>query len=125
MSLTNNTIPQVLYNTPDPFSQPSELYVINGTIPDSATEPVKRWVVKEEHGYWDEQDKAFRNRAITLLPNEPHLFLSLEDVLNEVQKQVLVRVKHGFKYQLEWQPFEPSYFQKFEIQPDGSRKRYF
>jgi|SRR5215831_9093171 len=122
--MSHNTIPQVLYNTPDPMSQPSELYVINGTIPDTATDPIKRWVVKEEHGYWDEEEKAFKNRALTLLPNEPHLFLSLEDVLEEVKKQMMVRVRRGFKYQLEWYPYEPPFFRKFEIQPDGTRKPY-
>jgi hypothetical protein len=57
MSLDNNTVPQVLYNTRDTQSQPSELYVINATILPSATDPVKRWVIKEEHGYWDEATK--------------------------------------------------------------------
>lgn len=124
MSLQNNTIPQVLYNTPDPHSKPSELYVINGTILESATDPVRMWVVKEEHGYWDEQDKAFKNRAQTLYPNDPSLCVSLKEIHDEVKKQVMVRVKHGFKYQLEWDPFAPAYFRKFEIQPDGSRKEY-
>jgi hypothetical protein len=41
MSLNNNTIPQVLYNTPDPFSQPSEMYFINGIILDTATDAEK------------------------------------------------------------------------------------
>ena len=72
MSLHNNTVPQVLYNTPDPHSQPSELYKINGTVLATATDPVKCWVIHEEHGVWDEATKAFENRATTLLPNEPH-----------------------------------------------------
>ena len=50
MSLHNNTVPQVLYNTPDPHSQPSELYKINGTVLATATDPVKCWVIHEEHG---------------------------------------------------------------------------
>ena len=124
MSLDNNTVPQVLYNTPDPHSEPSELYVINGTILDTATDSTKRWVVKEEHGYWDEIGKAFANRVVTLFPNEPHLCVSLEDVHEEVQRQVMVRVKSGFKYQMEWYPYEPPFLRRFEIQPDGTRKPY-
>jgi hypothetical protein len=124
MALDRNTVPQVLYDTPDPFTKPSELYVINGTILETATHPTKRWVVKEEHGYWDEQKKSFENRARTLYPNDPTLCVSVEKVHAEIKKQVMVRVRHGFKYQLEWDPFAPNYFLKFEIQPDGTKKEY-
>lgn len=127
MSLEDNTVPQVLYNTPDPHLEPSELYVINGTIMKSATDPVKRWVIKEEHGYWDQSagvSGAFVNRAQTLLPEDPTLCASLEEIHEQVKKQVLFRASCGFKYQLEWFPYEPPFYQKFEIQPDGTRKRY-
>jgi hypothetical protein len=124
MALDRNTIPQVLYNTPDPFTKPSELYVINGTILESATDPIKRWVVKEEHGYWDESAKAFENRARTLYPSEAQHCLPLDEVFEEIKKQVMVRVRHGFKYQLEWDPFAQHYYRKFKIQPDGTRTEY-
>ena len=124
MSLDNNTVPQVLYNTSDPLSKPSELYVINGTVFEGATDPVKCWVVKEEHGFWDEKDKEFKNRATTFHPNEERHCLSLEDVKTEVKKQVIFRAQTGFKYQFEWYPYEPPFYRKYEIQPDGSRKRY-
>src|SRR5260370_13884423 len=124
MSPHNNTMPHVLYNPRDPHLKPSELYVINGTILETATDPIKCWVVKEEHGYWDEQAKAFKNRAQTLFPNDPSLCVSLEEVHGEVKKQVMVRVRHGFKYQLEWDPYEPPFYHKYEIPPDGSRERY-
>jgi hypothetical protein len=124
MSQSKTTVPQVLYNTPNPFSEPSELYLINGIVLESATDPIKCWVVKEEHGYWDEQAKAFKNRAVTLFPNEPHLCATLDQVLEEVKKQVMVRVGYGFKYQFEWDPFAPPFYNKYEILPDGSRKPY-
>jgi hypothetical protein len=54
---------------------------------DTATDPVKRWVVNEEHGSWDEATKRFKNRATTLFPNKPKHCLSLDDVLVEVQKR--------------------------------------
>ena len=57
--------------------------------------------MKEEHGYWDEGMKEFKNRATTFLPNDPKECLSLDDVLAEVEKQVMRRVKQGFKYQFE------------------------
>jgi len=124
MSLHNNTVPQVLYNTSDPHSQPSELYKINGTVLATATDPVKCWVIHEEHGVWDEATKTFENRATTLLPNEPQHCLSLDDLHDEIKKQVMVRVRGGFKYQMEWYPYEPPFFRKYEIAPDGTRKRY-
>ena len=125
MSLDRNTIPQVLYNTPNPLSTPSELYVINGTILDTATDPVKRWVVKEQYGFWDEATKEFKNRATTLLPNDPKHCFSLDDVLVEVQKQVMRRVGQGFKYQFEWEPMAaPLWHKKYEIASDGTRKEY-
>ena len=124
MSLDSNTLPQVVYNTSDPHSKPSELYLVHGTILPTATDPVKRWVVKEEHGYWDEQEKAFKVRVTTLLPIEPQYCVSLEDIHAEVKKQVMVRMRSGFKYQMEWYPYEPPFFRKFEIQPDGTRKQY-
>ena len=125
MSLDRNTIPQVLYSIPDPHSAPSELYVINGTILDTATDPVKCWVVKEEHGFWDEATRKFWNRAKTFHPNDPNDCLSITDVLVEVEKQVMRRVREGFKYQLEWDPMAaPQWYRKYEIAPDGTRKEY-
>ena len=125
MSLHNNTVPQVLYNTPEPHLKPSELYVINGTVLENATDPVRKWVVKEEHGFWDEEKKAFKNRATTLFPNEEHHCLTPEEVEVEIKKQMMVRVRDGFKYQLEWYPYEPPFYRKFEIQIDGTRVPYF
>ena len=125
MSLDKNTIPQVLYNTPDPLLEPSELYVIHGTVLETATDSVKRWVVKEEHGFWDEATKEFKNRAKTFHPDDPKECLSIDDVLVEVEKQVLRRVAQGFKYQLEWDPMAaPLWYRKYEIALDGTRREY-
>jgi hypothetical protein len=82
---------------------------------------VKCWVIHEEHGVWDEATKAFENRATTLLPNEPQHCLSLDDLHDEIKKQAMVRVRGGFKYQMEWYPYEPPFFRKYEIAPDGTR----
>lgn len=125
MSLGHNTIPQVLYNKPDPFAEPSEMYFINGIILEAATDPVKRWVVKEEHAYWNEEMKKPENRAKTLHPSDPNECLSITDVLAEVEKQVMRRVREGFKYQFEWDPMAaPQWYRKYEIAPDGTRKEY-
>lgn len=123
MSLVNNTVPQVLYNTPDPFSHPSELYVISGTVSPVAPDPIRQRVIREEHGYWDEAKKAFKNRATTLLPHDPKLCVSVDEVREQVRKQVWRRVREGFKYQVEWYPYEP-FFRKYEWLPDGTRREY-
>jgi hypothetical protein len=59
------------------------------------------WVIHEEHGVRDEATKAFEKRAMTLLSNEPQHCLSLDDLHDEIKKQVMVRVRDGFKYQME------------------------
>ena len=122
MQSDENTLPQVLYNVPDPTSSLAELYIIHGTTLPAATDPVKRWVVKEEHGYWDEKEKTFKNSATTFLPSDPDLCLSVDEIHAEVKKQIRVRVKSGFKYQMEWDPFPP-FYRKFEILMDGTKKR--
>ena len=124
VSLDDNTVPQVLYNTPDPHSEPSELYVIHGTVLMSAKDPIRCWVIKEEHGFWDEQEKRFKNRAQTLLPDDPKHCVSVAEVHELVRKQVLRRASEGFKYQLEWYPYEPPFYRRFEILDDGTKKRY-
>lgn len=124
MSLEDNTVPQVLYNTRDPLSQPSELYTINAVKLDPIPDPAKCWVVKEEHGYWDEAQKKFLARATTLRPTDPKYAVSIEQAFKDVQAQVMVRVKEGFKFQLEWYPYAPPFYERYEIQPDGTRKRY-
>ena len=124
MSLDNNTVPQVLYNTPHPHLQPSELYVINGTILPTATDAVKCWVVKEEHGFWDEATKQFKGSAETFHPTEPQYCFSIDDIHDEIKRQMMIRVKEGFKYQLEWYPYEPPFYRKYEIGLDGVKKPY-
>lgn len=124
MPLNKSTVPHVLYNTPDPQASPSELYLIHGVVIEASTDPIKRWVMHEEHGYWDEGQKLFIHQQTTFLPNDPSLCVSLEDVYKEIQKQVMVRVRGGFRYQMEWYPYEPPFLRKFEIQPDGTRKQY-
>jgi hypothetical protein len=124
VSLNDNTVPQVLYNTPDPHAQPSELYVINGTVLPTATDQVKCWVIKEEHGYWDEETKKFIIRATTLHPSEQQYCFSMNDIHDEIKRQVLTRVEQGFKYQLEWYPYQPPFYRKYEIASDGKRKPY-
>jgi len=126
---TKGTVPQVLYKAPNPdvpSSEPSELYLVRGIVLDTATDPVKRWVLHEEHGYWDEKQKAFKIQVTTFRPNEPHLCVSLDEVQEQVKEQVMVRVRSGFKYQMEWDPYLPTppFFRKYEIQPDGTRKEY-
>jgi hypothetical protein len=125
MSLDKATVPQVLYDPRDPHTQPSELYKINAVVLDAATDPVKCWVVTEEHGYWDEANRKFLFRTPTLMPTDPKHCVSLKDAFVGIERQKMLRVREGFKYQMEWDPCEPPFFFcRFEIQPDGTRKQY-
>ena len=65
-----------------------------------------------------------REQGYDAVANEPQHCLSLDDLHDEIKKQVMVRVRGGFKYQMEWYPYEPPFFRKYEIAPDGTRKRY-
>ena len=124
MSHHRATIPQVLYNTPDPFREPSELYKLIAEVLPSATDPIKCWLLTEEHGYWNEATTSFENRATTLKPEDSIHCVSLDEVFKAIEAQVMLRVRSGFKYQLEWDPMSPTHFRKFEIQPDGAKKEY-
>jgi len=125
MSLGESTIPQVLYKIPNPQSNPTaELYSVNATILPTATDPVKRWVMKEIHGWWDEETKTFLNQVTTFLPNETKHAVSIDEALEQVKAQILVRVRSGFKYQMEWNPMTYPDFDKYEWSLDGTRKEY-
>jgi hypothetical protein len=120
-----HTTPKVLYSVPEPQTDFSELYKINAEILDTATDPVKRWVVIEEHGYWDEASKKFLIRRTTLHPNDPKHCLSLEDVQRTVDDQIMVRVKSGFKYLFETSLEEvPPKKIRREVFPDRTSKIY-
>lgn len=117
-----HTVPQTLYSTPDPQRQISELYVINAEELATATDPERRWVIKEQHGYWDEQSKKFLLNVVTLRPNDPRHCLTLDEAHTAVERQVMVRVKSGFKYLFEWSPYGPPWFERCEVLLDGTRK---
>jgi hypothetical protein len=120
-----NTVPQTLYSTPDPHQEISELYVINAEELATATDPKRRWVIREKHGYWDEQYKKFLLDVITLSPNDPKHCVTLEEAHIAVEKQVLVRVKSGFRFLFEWSPYGPPWFKRYEIMSDGTHKELY
>jgi hypothetical protein len=124
MSFNKNTVPQVLYDTPNPLPNISELYKIDGVVLETATDPAKCWVIREEHGYWDEKEKKFLHRATTLQPNEEKYCLSIHDAWKEIEKQIMRRVKEGFKYQFEWDPYDSPFYKRYEILEDGTKLEY-
>src|SRR5260370_19288736 len=79
-------------------------------------------IIHEEHGVWDEATKTFENRATTLLPNEPQHCLSLDDLHDEIKKQVMVRVRGGFKNQKKWDPYQAPLFSKYQNAPKRTNK---
>jgi hypothetical protein len=119
----NPTIPMTVYKTPDVEEEVSELYTIYADELPGATDPKKRWVVNEIHGYWDENEpdpkvKKFKNVATTLSPNDPKHCITIEEAFKIMNKQVLFRSKSGFKYMRMLDMFGPPH-KLYEVMPDG------
>jgi hypothetical protein len=125
MALDRNTVPQVMYKPKDPISDPrAELYNIHGTVLDGATDPMKSWVLKEVHGWWDEDQKKFLLAVTTLLPTDPRHAVTVDEIYKQIHNQIMVRVRDGFKYQMEWNPFTYPDWDRYEWSLDGTRKEY-
>jgi hypothetical protein len=113
-----------VYKTPDPEDEVSELYTIHADELPGATDPEKRWVVKETHGYWDEHEpdpnvKKFKNQARTLSPTDPLHCVTIEEAHKIIDEQVLFRAKSGFKYMRRLSMFGPPH-ELYEVMPDGT-----
>jgi hypothetical protein len=89
------TVPQTLYSTPDPHREISELYVVNAEELAVATDPKRRWIVKEQHGYWDEQAKKFLMQVVTLKPSEPKYCVTLNKCKTSGEWRSLRRPRNG------------------------------
>jgi hypothetical protein len=117
-----------MYNVPNPQSDLSELYLIYGEELSTATDPKRRWVLVESHGYWDEAEpdpdpkKKFKLQSPTLAPTEQRHCMTIDDVFKAVDAQVLFRAKTGFKYLFTTNFVRPPYQIRYEILPDGARK---
>jgi len=123
----NRTVPMVMYNVPNPQDDFSELYLIYGEELATATDPVKRWVPMEMHGYWDEAEPdpktKFKLRSTTLAPTEQRHCMTIGDVFKAVDTQVLFRAKTGFKYLFTTDFVRPPYRIRYEVLPDGTRRQ--
>jgi hypothetical protein len=117
-------IPKVVYKVPNPDDNFSELYIVFGEELLTATDPDRIWVVKETHGFWDDADteKKFKKNTDTLSPNDPKHCLSIEEAFEAIDRQVASRARSGFKYMFTRDFFDPPFFKKFEILPDGTQR---
>jgi len=119
-----STVPKSVYNTPDPEKEISEVYTIYAEMLVEAKDPKKCWVVREKHGYWDENEqepkKRFKNSVTTLSPIDPVHYLSIEDAHKVIDQQVLFRANRGFKYLFVWDPYEAPFYKRYEILASGS-----
>jgi hypothetical protein len=119
----NPTIPMTVYKVPDAEAEVSELYTIYADELPTATDPKKRWVVNEIHGYWDEHEpdpsvNKFKNKAVTLSPTDPQHCVTIEEAWKIMNNQVLSRAKSGFKYMRTLDMFGPPH-KLYEVMPDG------
>ncbi len=117
------TIPKTVYQTPNPERNVSECYTIFADVLPNATDPQKCWVVKEKHGYWDEQETVgdkFKNKVVTLSPNDPVHCVTMNEAFAWIDRQVTRRANEGFKYLFVLDPSGPPWHTRYEIQPDGT-----
>ena len=119
------TIPKTVYKTPEPEARVSELYTIFADVLPGATDPTRCWVVKENHGYWDEAEtnptEKFKNRATSLSPTDPKHCVTIHEAFELIDRQVLHRAQSGFRYLFMLNPFGPPH-DRFEIMPDGTQR---
>jgi hypothetical protein len=117
------TIPKSVYKTPYPEDGVSEVYTIFAEELPGATDPKKRWIVKETHGYWDEAEpdpkRKFKNKAVSLSPTELRHCVTIEEAHKIIDAQVLLRSKSGYKYVLMLDMLGPLH-KRYEILSDGS-----
>jgi hypothetical protein len=122
----NRAVPMVMYSVRNPQDNFSELYLIYGEELATATDPEKRWVPMEMHGYWDEAEldpkQKFKLRSTTLAPNEEQHCLTIDDVFKAVDAQILFRAKTGFKSLFTTDFVRPPFQLRYEILPGGTRK---
>ena len=117
------TVPKTVYKTPHPQDEVSELYTIFADVLPNASDPQKRWVVNEKHGWWDEDSKTFLHAVTTLSPNDPKHCVTIEEAHEIIDRQVLLRARSGFRYLFIKDFFDaPGGFQRFEILPDGTQR---
>jgi hypothetical protein len=118
----NPTVPQTVYKTPNPEREVSELYTIFADVLPAATDLQRRWVVNERHGWWDERDKQFKNKAETLSPTDPKHCVTIEEAHKIIDRQVFLRAKAGFKYLFVRDFYDAPWYKSYEILPDGTHK---
>jgi hypothetical protein len=99
----NMTVPKIIYKTPNPDM--GEHYCVFTEILPSANHPTKRWVVKETHGYFENEAKKASNKATTLSPSDVERCVSLYEAFVLIENQVLSRAREGFKYLYELDPY--------------------
>jgi hypothetical protein len=110
-----------IYKTLSPENEISEVYVVYAEELDAATDPTRRWVVKEKHGWFDDVPKQFLMNVTTLSPTDPVHCVTLEEAHQLLDQQVLLRAGHGFKYLFQLDPYQAApLYKRYEVLPDGS-----
>jgi hypothetical protein len=108
-----------LYATPNPVRYISEVYFSYTEQLETAKDPKECWVLMEEHGWFDDAVKKFQINATTLNPSPQH-GVGLDEVHRLTEKQISLRVKQGFKYLFDLDPFGPPWYKQYEILPNGT-----
>jgi hypothetical protein len=113
-------IPKTVFCTPNPERGISESYTVYADVVANANDSKKCWVVKEKHGWFDEQSRTFLNDVVTLGLTGPIHCVALDEAHRIVDQQVLSRAKSGFKYLFVLDQFGAPWYKRYEILPDGT-----
>ncbi len=109
------TFPKTVYRTPTPEFGVSEAYEIAIEPVPNSPDPQRCWIVRELHGYYNEQEKKFHFKVETLHPTDSRHFMTLDEAQKDADKQVLLRAKDGFRFLFTRNYYDPPWYDRFEV----------
>lgn len=119
--------PQTVNETPNPQEKVSEPYTVYAEELPQAVHQDRRWVEKERFGAWkeaaQEPEKKFKIDVQTLSPTDPEHCLTLEDAYKQIDEQIKLRARDGFKYLFVRDFLESPWYKRYEILPDGKKRK--
>lgn len=109
------SFPKTLYRTPNPEWEISEAYEIFIEPVPGAPDPERCWIVREMHGYYEEDTKTYHYKVETLHPNQPKHFMTLDEATKVADQQVVFRARGGFHFLFTLNYYQAPWYSRFEV----------
>lgn len=123
VSRMNKQFPKTLYRTPNPEWGISETYEIFLDVFPNPSNPNRCWIVREMHGWYEEQTKTFHHKVETLHPTDAAHFMAIEEAIDAANKQVVSRARQGFHFLFTMNLYHGPWYERFEVVlPGGELK---